>query len=666
VPTPGSESDARATAYRPTGERWSPDQDDVYRTDTGIFDEIKYLFRQCSVNLWGRWAGESNRFGDGQVREMTREGRERDGLRTALGRRSFLNHVGVGALGVGVGVGIDGFGRGRAGQESDSLPWTATFEQADGTTDYDGESAWHVESADSHPAFAVQSGALTAAETVGDARWLSEPIDVSGADTVDVAVELRGSGPLRGGPAPVVGADPPTDPDADGIYEDVTGDGRVDDEDVRALSDRVGNESVTDDAVAFDGNCNGRVDYDDVVRLARAADGTADRATDGDCGRPADELTVSCVLDGAETVVATFSDDVPAEGETVSATGLSGDTLRVVVTARTADPATAFHVDAVEVTATGDDGSQENGGQEDGNEDDGNEDDGDGGTDGAADPTLFYEDFETGSMADEATLALESNHSGFVWESSVRTAIVEDEWPDGGRVVWSGEPRDEFVEGADYRTRDGTRSLRFRYPPEKSWAEQRFAMNQNGTGYDEVWIGYWIRVPHNFSHASGSGSPSNNKWLAVWMDGYSQHGTGSTAVFNTWSSFDHEVGAARATISASNAGGAGHHRGMDDFILPSRDRGRWMYTVHRLVTSSERGAADGTAHWWRRWEDEDEFELVAKVTDYVFDPPSETDKPQGWNKGYLMGWTNPNYAEETEFLVDEFALSTEPLVDDFP
>jgi len=32
------------------------------------------------------------------------------------------------------------------------------------------------------------------------------------------------------------------------------------------------------------------------------------------------------------------------------------------------------------------------------------------------------------------------------------------------------------------------------------------------------------------------------------------------------------------------------------------------------------------------------------------------------NKGYVLGWTNPNYATETEFLVDEFAASTEPLL----
>lgn len=176
-----------------------------------------------------------------------------------------------------------------------------------------------------------------------------------------------------------------------------------------------------------------------------------------------------------------------------------------------------------------------------------------------------------------------------------------------------------------------------------------------------VWIGYWFRVPSNFEHASGSGSPSNNKWLAAWMDGYSQHGEGSTAVFNTWSSSDHEEGTARATIS-SNADPVGHHRGIDDLVVPSRDRGRWMYTVHRLAVGSGSGTADGTAHWWRQWADADEPELVAAVTDYDFETPPGSDAPQGWNKGYVLGWTNPNYAEETEFLVDEFAVSTEPLL----
>jgi hypothetical protein len=254
-----------------------------------------------------------------------------------------------------------------------------------------------------------------------------------------------------------------------------------------------------------------------------------------------------------------------------------------------------------------------------------------------AEPTLFADDFEEASMADDVTRDLPINADGFVWRSNNRTAIVRDELPDGGCVVWENGPVDEFVEAADYRTRDGEHALRFRYPPEESWAEQRFAMNEQRVGYDVVWIGYWIRVPQNFEHASGSDSPSNNKWLAVWMDGYSQHGTGATAVFNTWSSEDREPGTARATISASNAQPVGHRGGIEDFIVPSRDQGRWMYTVHRLERGSEPGVADGSAHWWRQWADAEAPELGAGYTDYVFDPPDDPSAPRGGTPGTFWG-----------------------------
>jgi hypothetical protein len=95
-------------------------------------------------------------------------------------------------------------------------------------------------------------------------------------------------------------------------------------------------------------------------------------------------------------------------------------------------------------------------------------DDDSGGGPSDAEPTLFADDFEQASMADDVTRNRLINADGFVWRSNNRTAVVRDEWPDGGRVVWENGPADEFVDGADYRTRDGEHALRFRYPPEES------------------------------------------------------------------------------------------------------------------------------------------------------------------------------------------------------
>ncbi|SEQ47545.1 hypothetical protein [Natrinema salaciae] len=574
----------------------------------------------------------------------------------AIDRRSFLGRAGVSAMLLGTGLGTGATGRAGDSRDADALPWAEPFDQADGTTVHDGETAWQIESADAHPSFAVRSGALTAEETDGEGRWLSEPIDVSSVDAVDVTVTVRGSGPLRDdpdSPPAVVGSDPPRDPDGDGRFEDVDGDGSVDLDDAVALFDALESEEVSANADAFDRNCNGDADYDDVVTLARNARNDGDDAdADTECGRVGETLTVSYLLDGNETVVATYADDVSREGETVEATVAAGDTLRIVITARTTDPKTTYRVDSVQVTGTGDGTGGDGPGE-------------------LREPTLFFDDFESGSMAEANTLSLDLNRDGFYWQSNNRTSVVQDEWPDGGRSIWSNGEQDVFAEGRDWRPRSGRRSLRFRYPAGESWAEQRFWMNDDATGYPEIWIGFWIRVPHNYSQASGGGSPTNDKFLAVWTDGYSIHGTGPTGVFNLWSSHDEEPGSARATVSGSLAErddgqSYSHTKGIDDFIVPARDQGRWMYSVHRLTMSSAPGEADGVMQWWRRWEDEAAVELVAERTDYVFSPPEDPSKPQGWNKGYLLGWSNPTYAEDTEFLIDDFALSTEPLIEGLP
>ena len=53
-------------------------------------------------------------------------------------------------------------------------------------------------------------------------------------------------------------------------------------------------------------------------------------------------------------------------------------------------------------------------------------------------------------------------------------------------------------------------------------------------------------------------------------------------------------------------------------------------------------------------------ELSAALVGRNFAAPS--DGPDGWSAGYVLGWSNSGYAEETEFLVDEFPVSTESLL----
>ncbi|MDS0258861.1 alkaline phosphatase D family protein [Haloarcula sp. S1CR25-12] len=69
------------------------------------------------------------------------------------------------------------------------------------------------------------------------------------------------------GPPPATGGDEPTDPDGDGLFEDVNGNGRLDYADIETLFDSFEDDSVRLNKTAYDFNENGQLDYDDIVTL---------------------------------------------------------------------------------------------------------------------------------------------------------------------------------------------------------------------------------------------------------------------------------------------------------------------------------------------------------------------------------------------------------------
>ncbi|WP_345780674.1 alkaline phosphatase PhoX [Haloplanus pelagicus] len=81
-----------------------------------------------------------------------------------------------------------------------------------------------------------------------------------------IGAEAR-SGVLVTGPPTVTGGAAPTDPDGDGLYEDLNGNGRLDYEDIEILFSNFDADSVTMNASAYDFNENGQLDFDDVVDL---------------------------------------------------------------------------------------------------------------------------------------------------------------------------------------------------------------------------------------------------------------------------------------------------------------------------------------------------------------------------------------------------------------
>ena len=61
----------------------------------------------------------------------------------------------------------------------------------------------------------------------------------------------------------------PTDPDSDGLYEDLNGNGRKDFDDVVIIFKNLEWIKTNNPIECFDFNGNGRIDFDDIVRLFR-------------------------------------------------------------------------------------------------------------------------------------------------------------------------------------------------------------------------------------------------------------------------------------------------------------------------------------------------------------------------------------------------------------
>ena len=98
--------------------------------------------------------------------------------------------------------------------------------------------------------------------------------DADGDDLCDSAHELGANNtdhaPLAdapGFPVPVVDGRLPADPDGDGVYEDVNGDGEVNYSDVVTFFEHVRDPAVRDHGVAYDFDGDGDATYNDVVVL---------------------------------------------------------------------------------------------------------------------------------------------------------------------------------------------------------------------------------------------------------------------------------------------------------------------------------------------------------------------------------------------------------------
>ncbi|KMQ74616.1 hypothetical protein [Marinobacter subterrani] len=247
---------------------------------------------------------------------------------------------------------------------------------------------------------------------------------------------------------------------------------------------------------------------------------------------------------------------------------------------------------------------------------------------------LIVDSFESGDMS-------ATNEDGFDWGANNRTSVVTAD-----AAVYNNKTIENPI-GSDqnWNPKDGEHSLRFRYPAGQPMAEQRFNL---GKHYRDVWVTYWIRVPFNFTQGS-----LNSKFLALWPSTYDRPGT------VTWQTRPNGNGG--ANLVYQDGGVTGGEIGSAAFISVPDDRGRWMQVAAHVKASSGPSANDGIIQLFRRWEGADSFTKIhEKLTADTWDDSSSQ---QGLSQGYIMGWANDPYDQDTEWLLDEFAVYTESPID---
>ena len=243
--------------------------------------------------------------------------------------------------------------------------------------------------------------------------------------------------------------------------------------------------------------------------------------------------------------------------------------------------------------------------------------------------TIFADGFESGDRS--------TSTNGFRWTTSSANVRVMD--------------------SIAYR---GKKSLCFLYhgkpAGEDSTAEQRFNL---GGGYSELWIQYFVRLPANYFHRADS--PSNNKFFYLWSRDYKDEG--NEVSWHLWSAGD----SGNSLLSYVTFDEYGHHPNARDgyakplFVDRNSDLNRWFEVVLHWKRQSAPDSADGVVQVWKRSADGTLQNLI-----------SETNLSRTWGRyasdnfvdqGYVFGWANAGFSEDTDICIDDISFSDSPPAD---
>jgi hypothetical protein len=276
---------------------------------------------------------------------------------------------------------------------------------------------------------------------------------------------------------------------------------------------------------------------------------------------------------------------------------------------------------------------------------------------------------ETPDTSDTADTSETSGVSGADWQ-------YEDDFEGGfGSSSYFNWESGAYAGISSDRAYSGSESIRFRFMgnpdlSEDAWAEKRFSLDKK---YKELWVRYKMWVPENYFHRNPDG-PSNNKGLLMlWGNSYSGYSptlslhfqrkgdTGESYIYpawrvngnTTWNFFDLDNGL--TTDGALQDAPTG---------ITMSDRGTWIDWVVHVKTSTlpvdtndrKNGEGNGVVQVWKNGESIMDVTNAHNYYDGSSSDPGGLG--DGWNAGYLLGWANTGFDEDTFIHIDDFKIAT--------
>ncbi|ALC16847.1 polysaccharide lyase [Desulfuromonas soudanensis] len=207
---------------------------------------------------------------------------------------------------------------------------------------------------------------------------------------------------------------------------------------------------------------------------------------------------------------------------------------------------------------------------------------------------------------------------------------------------WAGSTYTSVVPGEG---RTGNYALKFRFigsaAGTDAHAEQRFVL---GFGLTDIYIQYYIKFPSNYLHRIDS--PSNNKFIRLWTETYSDVGQiGASAMRGNLSNIFAEA-------QQWECGPIGEGNLTTSWSLTPSDLGKWLRFEWRFKPDT--GSGNGAIEFW-----------VDGIKKFSYTNLNLCDAPYLKN-GYLMGWSNSGFAEQTDIYIDDVTFSTNYIGEKLP